>query len=180
MNTKCIIPGKELKEVEEEISENSNVLIKGFFRSERGKYIFFSDEEVNVIIEEYVNLGIDGMLKPENGDENFFIDRSETADGRYLNKVILTGKISNIGFGLTRGYPHLTLHVRTKTTGDKDYLELPIEIWEKHHKNCLKDINLGQSIWVEGYFKHPILHKYYYGYEPVDATVFAYKYKILE
>lgn len=179
INTVCIIPGKERNEVETEICEKANVLIKGFFRSERGKYIFFSDEEVNVIVEEYVNLGYDGVLEPENGDENFFIDRSETVDGRCLNKVILTGKISNIGFGVTRGYPHLTLHIRTKTTGDKDYLEIPVEIWEKHHKYCLKDINIGKSIWVEGYFKHPIFQKYYYCYEPVDATVFAYKYKII-
>ena len=180
INTVCIIPGKERKEVEKEISEKANVLVKGFFRSERGEYKFFSDEEVDVIVEEYVNLGNDEVLAPENGDENFFIDRSETDDDRCLNKVILTGKISNIGFGLTRGYPHLTLHVRTKTTGDKDYLEFPVEIWEKHHENCLKDINIGQSIWVEGYFKHPIFQKYYYCYEPVDATVFAYKYKILD
>ena len=179
INTVCFIPEKKRKEVETEIGEKANVLIKGFFRSERGKYKFFSDEEVDVIVEEYVNLGYDGILEPENGDENFFTDRSEAVDGKCLNKVILTGKISNIGFGLTRGYPHLTLHIRTKVNGDKNYLEFPVEIWEKHHKNCLKDINIGQSIWIEGYFKHPIFQKYYYCYEPVDATVFAYKYKII-
>ena len=178
INTVCIIPGKERKEVERTISKKSNVLIKGFFRSEKGEYKFFSDEEVNVIVEEYVKFDNDEALEPENGDESFFIERSETVDGGCLNKVILTGRISNIGFGVTRGYPHITLHLRTKATGDNDFLDIPVEIWEKHHKNCLKDINIGESIWIEGYFKHPILQKYYYWYEPVDATVFAFKYKI--
>ena len=174
VTTSCVIPRKKCKVVEKEISENSNVLVKGFFRSGKGEYVFFSDEEVNVIVDEYINLGNDYELTPENGDNNFFIDRRETDYGGYPNKVILTGKISNIGFQVTRGYPHITLHVRTKTAGDKEYLEFPVEIWEKHHKDYLKDINVGQSIWIEGYFKHPISQKYYYCYEPVDAAVFAY------
>ena len=68
--------------------------------------------------------------------------------------------------------------MRTRIDDPNNYIEIPVEIWEKHHKDCLKDINIGVSIAVEGYFKHPISKKYYYWYEPVDATVFAYKYEV--
>ena len=179
IDTRCIIPGKEYRMVQEEIGKGSNILIKGHFRSERGEYQFFNSEEVNVIVDEYVKLDYDGDLKPEDGDECFFIDRSETDSDRSLNKVILTGKVSNIGFKLTRGYPHITLHLRTKSDCEKGYVEFPIEIWEKHFKDCFKDINVGDSIMIEGYFRHPIFNRYYYCYESIDATVFAYKYKIL-
>ena len=177
--THCIVPGKGIGDIKNAIQEKSIVLIKGFFRPERGKYKFFFENEADVIVKEYALIGTTTDLEPENGDENFFIDRSETDSSKYLNKVVLTGRISNIGFQLTRGYPHITLHLRTRINDEGGYVEIPIEIWEKHHKDCFKDINIGESIWIEGYFKHPIRKKYYYCYESIDATVFAYKYKVL-
>ena len=179
--TQCILLGKEYKEVEKDIKDNSIVVISGYFQPERGRYKFFGDQEVDVIVNDYIVIGNDKGLNPENGDENFFIERSESDCSRYLNKVVLTGVISNIGFKVTRGYPHMTLHLRTRIgCGKEDFLDIPVEIWEKHHKDCFKDLNLGMSIWVEGYFKHPVSKKYYYSYESIDATVFAFKYKVLK
>ena len=74
----------------------------------------------------------------------------------------------------------MTLHLRTRLAEDKEeYLDIPVNIWEKHLKDCFKDLNIGMSIWVEGYFKHPIFNRYYYSYESIDAAVFAFKYKVL-
>ncbi len=180
ISTECIIPGKGYKEVEKEIKKNSIVAINGAFKPEKGRYIFFDDQEISVIVNDYVVIGDDIVLDSENGDEGFFVDRRETDRNRYLNKVVLTGVISNIGFKVTRGYPHMTLHLRTRIVDDKEeFLEIPVEIWEKHLKDCFKDLNIGMSIWVEGYFKHPIVNRYYYSYEPIDAAVFAFKYKVL-
>ena len=177
--TECIIPGKEYQNVEKEIKENSIVAINGTFRPEKGSYRFF-EEDVNVIVNDYVVIGNDISMDPENGDDSFFIERSETDSNRYLNKVVLTGVISNIGFKVTRGYPHMTLYLRTRIDNDKEeYLEIPVDIWEKHHKDCFKDLNIGKSICVEGYFKHPISKRYYYSYESIDAAVYAFKYKVL-
>lgn len=179
INTKCIIPGKEYREIEKIIPENTIALIKGFFRPEKGLYRFFDDEGVDIIISEYVGVVGDAKdLESEDGDGNFFIDRNEINHRQCLNKVLLTGIVSNIGFKVTRGYPHITIFVRTKIDDHNKYIEIPVEIWEKHHNDCLRDINLGVSITIEGYFKHPISKKYYYWYEPVDATVFAYRYEI--
>ena len=177
-NTKCIIPEKESRSVWKEIRPDSYVFIKGHFRLEKGYYRFFGDD-LNIIVDEYRKLDTNGVLMPENGDENFFIERSETVCDRYLNKVIITGNIVDIGLGVIRGYPHMLLSIRTKSDVKDGYLDIPVDVWEKHHKNCLKDICIGHSIWIEGYFKHPICQRYYYSYEPVDAAVFAYKYKIL-
>ena len=139
--------------------------------------MFFRDEIIDVIVSEYAVIEGEILeLEPENGDECFFIDRNETDLGRYLNKVTLTGKVSNIGFQVTRGYPHITLHLRTRLGAGTEYLEIPVEIWQKHHPDCFKDIGIGDSMKIEGYFKHPLSKRYYYSYEPIDATVFAYKY----
>lgn len=177
ISSKCIIPEKECREVERLLPEKSKALIKGFFRPEKGEYVFFRDEEVNIIVREYAVIDCDGRtLESENGDNCFFINRSESDHGRYLNKVTLTGRVSNIGFQVTRGYPHITLHLRTRLNAGQEYLDIPVEIWQKHHPDCFKNISIGDSMKVEGYFKHPILKRYYYSYEPIDATVFAYKY----
>ena len=76
---------RDYKEVEKEIKKNSIVLIKGEFSPEIGRYRFFCKQDISVVVNDYVVLGNDITLAPENGDDGFFIDRSETDCNKYLN-----------------------------------------------------------------------------------------------